>query len=192
MFCIWTNLNGGIKGGINIADFIGDDSEGTDPKIGFNVGGYLTFDLTESITIQPELLINSVGSKYSESGTDPDLGNYSIDGSFQLTYLTFPVMFIVHLNDQINLQAGPQLGALLAAKAKFDIESDFITTSGSDDVKEQFKAIDFGLNFGLGATFGLVDASIRYSLGLAEIPEESAKVKNGVIQISLGYRIVKK
>jgi hypothetical protein len=100
-------------------------------------------------------------------------------------------MFVFNLNETISLQAGPQLGVLMAAKLKYDIESDFITTSGTEDVKEQFKPVDFGVNFGIGATFGLVNAALRYNLGLAEIGDDS-NVKNSVIQISLGYKIVKK
>ena len=187
--CQW---GGGIKGGLNIANFIGDDADGSDPRIGYHIGGYINTNLSEQILFQPELLISSVGSKTKESGTDPDLGDYSVEGNAQLTYITLPVMFVLNLNDKVNLQAGPQLGFLMAAKLKYDIESDFIDMSGTEDVKEQFKPIDFGINVGLGATFGLINATLRYNLGLSEIGEEDANIKNSVIQFSLGYKIVKK
>src|SRR5687768_14935841 len=96
----FAQLNGGLKGGLNIANYIGDDADGSDPRIGYHIGGYLNFDLGGSIAIQPELLVNSVGSKYSESGTDPDLGDYKIDGAFQLTYISAPVMFVYNVNDK--------------------------------------------------------------------------------------------
>lgn len=186
--CQW---GGGLKAGLNIANFMGDDADGSDPRIGYHIGGYMTKSISEQITFQPELLISSVGSKTKESGTDPDLGDYSIEGNAALTYITLPVMFVFNLNETINLQAGPQLGFLMAAKLKYDIESDFIDMSGTEDVKEQFKPIDFGVNVGIGATFGLINAALRYNLGLAEIGEDTS-LKNSVIQISLGYKIVKK
>lgn len=189
--CQW---GGGLKGGLNIANFVGDDADGSDPRIGFHIGGYLNKSISEKIIFQPELLISSVGSKTKESGTDPDLGDYSVDGNAALTYLTLPVMFVFNLNETINLQVGPQLGYLMAAKLKYDIKSDFIDMSGTEDVKDQFKPIDFGVNFGIGATFGLINAALRYNLGLAEIGDDTdmGNVKNSVIQISLGYKIVKK
>ena len=189
----YSQWGGGIKTGLNIANFIGDDSDGADPRIGYHVGGYMTKSISESFSFQPELIINSVGTKTKESGYDPDfLGDYTIEATMQLTYLSAPIMFTYNLSDNVNLQAGPQLSYLMAAKAKYDIESDLISDSGSESVKDQFKAIDFGLNFGLGVNFGVVNASARYSLGLAEIPDESANVKNSVIQFSLGYKIEKK
>jgi hypothetical protein len=184
--------SGGLKAGLNLANFIGDDADGSDPRIGYHVGGYLNKSISEHVIFQPELLISSVGSKTKESGTDPDFGDYSIEGNAQLTYLTLPVMFVFNLNENVNLQAGPQLGFLMAAKLKYDIESDFISMSGSEDVKEQFKPIDFGVNVGVGVNFGLINAALRYNLGLSEIGEESGNIKNSVIQLSLGYKIVKK
>lgn len=189
----FSQWGGGLKAGLNIANFIGEDADGADPRIGYHIGGYMTKSITESFSFQPELIVSSVGTKTEESGYDPDfLGDYSIKATIILTYLSAPIMFTYNISDKVNLQAGPQLSYLMAAKTKYDIESDLITDSGSEGVKDQFKAIDFGLNFGLGVNFGVVNASARYSLGLTEIPDESANLKNSVIQISLGYKIEKK
>ena len=183
---------GGLKAGLNIANFVGDDADGSDPRIAYHIGGYLNTSISDMISFQPELLISSVGSKTKESGTDPDLGDYSVEANAKLTYVTLPLMFVFNLNESVNLQAGPQLGVLASAKLEYDIESDFITMSGTEDVKEQFKAVDVGINAGVGANFGLINATLRYSLSLMEIGEEDGAIKNSVIQISLGYKIVKK
>lgn len=188
----FAQLQGGIKAGLNLANFTGDDADGGKIRLGYHVGGYLTFNVSDALSIQPELLINSLGSKTKESGSDPDLGDYTIEGEIIVTYVTVPVMFVFKLNDQINIQAGPQLGILIAGKAKYDITSDLITTSGSEDVKDQFKSTDFGLSAGLGANFGPVNASLRYYLGLADIPDADASVKNSAFMFSLGYNITKK
>lgn len=183
----------GIKAGMNIANFVGNDSDGADPRIGYHLGGYLTKNISESLCIQPELIVNSVGAKTEESGYDPDfLGNYSIDASFHLTYLSAPVMFLYRLNDKLNLQAGPQVSYLMAGRLYYDLDSDTIDDEGSEDVKSQFKFFDFGFNFGIGLDFGTVNASTRYSLGLIELPDESENLKNSVVQFSLGYKIEKR
>lgn len=116
---VYGQWGGGLKAGVNVANFTGDDSDGADPRIGYHVGGYLTKSISETFSFQPELLINSVGTKTKESGYDPDiLGDYSIEAAVHLTYLSAPIMFIYNVSDRINLQAGPQLDYLMAARIK--------------------------------------------------------------------------
>jgi hypothetical protein len=64
--------------------------------------------------------------------------------------------------------------------------------SGSDDVKEFFKTVDFGMNVGLGYNFSKnVLVSARYNFGLSNIadtePGDNTKMKNSVFSLSLGY-----
>lgn len=185
----FAQLNGGLKAGLNIANFSGDDADGADPIVGFHIGGYLVFDLTDAITLQPELLYNVAGAKYSESGTDPDLGSYTLDITQKLNYISVPIMFGYKLGDKFSIQVGPQISFLASAKAEFDLKSDLLDFSDSEDNKSEYKGTDFGLNFGLGANFGKFNASARYSLGLSEIPDAEANVKNNVIQFSIGYKL---
>lgn len=184
----YAQFNGGLKAGVNIANFGGDDADGFDPLVGFHIGGYATFDLSDKILVQPELLYNAVGAQGSEKGFDPDLGDYSVELKQKVNYLSIPVMFMYKLSDNINLQAGPQIGFLVGAKAEYDIKSDLIDMSGSTENKEDYNGVDFGLNFGLGAEFGKLNFAARYSLGMANIADADADVKNNVVQISVGYK----
>lgn len=167
-------ISGGLKAGINLANLTGDDVEDTDMKIGYHVGGYAKISLTDAFSVQPELLFNAIGAKDSE-----------VDGNYKLNYLTVPVM-LGYSFGKISIQAGPQVGFLMSAKYKVDVNGD----SEEADIKESLKGTDFGVNVGLGADFGKINAAARYCIGLSNIVDaDDVDVKNGVIQLSLGYKL---
>ena len=56
----------GLKGGLNVATWSGDDSEGADPKIGLNIGTYLGAKFTK-VGIEGELLYSTQGTKVEDS-----------------------------------------------------------------------------------------------------------------------------
>lgn len=181
IFCFATvvafaQMSGGAKAGLNLANAAGKDAGGTDMRVGFHVGGYLNFGISDAFSIQPELLFNSVGAKETSDGTTT---------SIALNYISIPVMFKYNIVENFNIQAGPQLGILASAKAKFD--------GGDLDIKDGFNSTDFGLNLGLGVDFGSFNATARYSLGLSTIAKsdngDNVDIKNNVIQISLGYKL---
>lgn len=103
------------------------------------------------------------------------------DGSIVLNYITIPLMLNFNVNDIISLQVGPQFSVLSGAEVKFE--------SISVDIKDQLKGSDTGLNFGAMLNFGKLNATARYCLGLSNIDDSGSEVKNGVIQVSLGYRL---
>lgn len=87
-------------------------------------------------------------------------------------------------------QAGPQIGFLMAAKAKVEFEGN----SDSEDIKEFFSTVDFGVNFGAGYQLEQgIFFDARYNLGLSntddsEFSDSDFAVKNAVFQISVGYK----
>src|ERR1700753_3224432 len=76
------NLTGGIKAGINITNFVGSGVNNIDQQslIGFHAGGFINFRLGV-VSLQPEVLVSSAGTKYK-----------NVDSSFRLIYLSVPVM----------------------------------------------------------------------------------------------------
>jgi hypothetical protein len=168
-------LSGGIKAGLNLANQSGDDVSDNSMRTAFHAGVYATFNLSDKIALQPELLYNSTGAKY-DFGEDIDLVT---------DYISVPIMLLYNVNETINLQVGPQISFLT--------KGEFTDGDTSVDIKDQLKGTDFGLNFGVGANFGKLNATARYCLGLGTIAEEvdgeSVDIKNSVIQISLGYRL---
>jgi hypothetical protein len=170
------SISGGAKAGVNLANLNGDDVEDTDMKIGYHIGGYVNIGISEALSVQPELLFNSVGAKASEDG---------YDGTYNFNYISVPIMLMYSFGN-VNIQAGPQIGLLTSAKLKVEGNGE----SEEIDYKDFLKSSDFGFNIGLGANFGKVNAAARYCIGLSNIADgDDADVKNGVIQLSLGVKL---
>ena len=165
----------GIKGGLNLANISGD-VEGNTSKLGFQIGGFTEIEITEKFSVQPELLFSTQGTKFDFEGTKVE---------FNLSYLNIPVMLKYYVADKFILETGPQIGLLMNAKLK----------GGGDslDVKDNFKSIDFGVNFGTAYNFSEnISAGLRYNLGLSNISKsvdgDTANIKNNVISLSVGYK----
>lgn len=161
----------GVKGGLNFAKLDVEDVSAKN-RTGFHGGAFALIKLTK-IGIQPEIIFSQQGSKFTFDGQDYK-SNFS--------YVNIPVMLKLYLVAGLNLQAGPQFGFLTSAKVD------------GDDVKDLYKKSDVSVGLGAGwdLPFGLtVDA--RYNLGISKIENDAAlaATKNQVIQISLGYKLIK-
>jgi len=164
----------GIKAGVNFASIRGDNTDDSSGRTSFAGGFYAEVPMSEKITFQPELMYSGQGAEYTDMDGDE---------TFKMDYLNIPFMFKYYVTEGFNIQAGPQLGILLSAKADEVNTYDFMTN------------VDFGLNFGLGYKLESgINIEARYNLGLSNIWEtyyygNDAVVnnKNGVWQITLGY-----
>lgn len=174
----FAQVSGGIRLGMNLAnqkqEFDGESLNGSS-KVGVLGGLYLVANVTEKFAIQPELVFSALGS------TDPDFDEIK----YNFNYISLPVMLRYNISENFNLQAGPQLGFLMSAKA----------TDGDDsvDLKDEMKGIDFGAAFGAGVDFGKFNAGARYYLGFSNIADvadqEDFSIKNSGFQIFVGYRL---
>jgi opacity protein-like surface antigen len=173
----------GAKVGLNSSVLTGD-AEDFDSKIGFNVGAFAEIGVSDKLIFQPELLFSTQGAKSGESG---------FNVTIKADYLNIPLMLKYGVTDKLFLEFGPQLGFLLSAKSKIEATYSGETISEEEDIKDSFKSIDFGLNF--GASFDVAEnimIGARYNLGLSNIIDEEDsgddKVQNAVFSLSLGYR----
>jgi hypothetical protein len=162
----------GIKAGANLASLAGDDVDDAKMKIGFNVGGFAKIGLTESLSLQPELVFSAQGAKFEDEGDDV---------KYNLSYLNIPVLLQYNLPMGLNFEAGPQIGFLVGAKAKQGDEK--------ADVKDFFKSTDFSLALGAGyLTKANIGFNARFNLGLGNIADsDDGDVKNSVIQVGVFY-----
>jgi len=161
----------GPKAGINIANLNGGDID-TDMKIGFHVGAFAEILFTDKFALQPELLYSAQGAKASEG-----------DVKTNLDFINIPIMAKYYVIDNLAVEAGPYVGFLMKAENKAD--------AGSMDIKDDMSSIDFGL--GIGASYNLDNGffgGARYNLGLSDVQKDNDgdAIKNGVIQISVGYK----
>ncbi len=181
----------GIKAGLNLANFSGDDAQGLDVKTGIAVGAFMGVNFPGGLTIQPEALYSMKGSK------DEGMG---IELKFEFDYLEIPVLlkYSIPTPGMVKpaLFFGPAVGILL----KGDITLSIGDQSGTLDAKDYLKSTDFGLVFGGGVDFsvgkGKIITDIRYTLGLSTVDDgfgeliewpQELDLKNSVISLQAGY-----
>jgi hypothetical protein len=171
----------GLKGGPNFARFdVNNAGESFKNKAGFHLGAYTLLKLGK-VGIQPEIIFSQQGSKFT-------FNNQDLKSNF--SYVNIPVMLKTYLVAGLNLQIGPQFGFLTEAGG------DVIDNTGEVRPvnKDLFKKSDLSIGLGAGwdLPFGLtVDA--RYNLGVSQIEDDASlnATKNQVIQISVGYKLIK-
>lgn len=178
-------VSGGIKGGVNLAnqkweiEFQGESVSETFKGTSFHIGGYLNYLLSDVVSLQPELLYNSL--------------KVDLDGDeTSLNYLSVPVMLGYAFDDnRLILQAGPQLGMLLS------------TDPSELKDEEAYKSIDFSFNLGAVVNFNKFNLSVRYAIGLTSLTGDDLEdelealfgedvdlsIKNNNLQFSVGYRL---
>ncbi|TDP00686.1 porin family protein [Flavobacterium sp. 245] len=166
----------GIKGGLNITTFAGGDYWDAKSLVGFQVGGFAEIKIIERLSIQPEVLFSTQGAKLEFAGDDFDN---------KVNYINVPVLAKFYITKQFTAEAGPQLGFLVSAKSE------------GNDVKDSYKSVDTGFNFGLGYNFtDNVAVGIRYTVGLSnirdydvdDIEEYYDSPKNSVLALTLAYK----
>ena len=190
----------GIKGGLNLANvnFTGDNSSLVNPKTlyGFHIGGFVEIKVSDTFSFQPELLYSSQGFTEDETGYI-DGYYYDAEGKTKLDYLNIPLMAKFYATKQFSLEFGPQIGILLSAKQEFNVTvkngNETFSDSSSEDIKDDLKSSDFGLNFGAGYDFTeKFSAGLRYNVGLSNIADfedqGNSKAKNNVFSLSVGYK----
>jgi hypothetical protein len=185
----------GAKAGLNLASLSGDDTDDLDGITSFHVGGVAEIMFSDKFSFQPELLYSAQGAKYEESESEAGF-TYNYEEKLKLGYINVPLMAKYYVAEGFSIEAGPQVGFLISAKAEWEEtltgEGVNETDSGDEDIKDFVKGIDFGVNLGFGYRMesGLNFAA-RYNLGLSNINDgegsDDYSQQNNVIQFSVGY-----
>ncbi|MDP3682200.1 MAG: porin family protein [Flavobacterium sp.] len=163
--------NGGIKGGYNLAAVSFDGDGETEQRHGFHIGVYGESFISESFSIQPELM-------YSQQGYE--ITNSSGTFTQKLDYINLPLMLKAYPSKNFFLEAGPQIGLAVSHKEEYDG-----LFSGSQEYDPN--NFDWGMNFGGGfKTDSGISFGVRYHLGLGDLYDEG-KAQNRVLQFSLGF-----
>jgi hypothetical protein len=155
-------LRFGVKAGLNVSTFFGDGFRDIGPKPGAYFGGLAEIPaFFDNFYLQPEILFSLQGA---------DLGPDNLN----LTYVHLPVMAKYHINDEIAVEFGPQIGFLLA-----DNNEDL----GGIDTN----SVHVGLNIGGG--YRLNDNlyfQLRFGPGLSRVINDF-DLRNGVLSIGACY-----
>lgn len=166
----------GLKGGANLSNLAGRDADETKSRIGFNAGAFFDIPVAEQFSVKPELIYSLQGAKYSAA---------DLEFITNTSYLNLPVLAKFAVTRDLFAETGPQLGLLVAGKAK--------ANGQTADVKEAFNAIDFAWAFGVGYNisyaFGI---NARYNPGISRIGKDNdEKVKHSVFQLGIFFRLIR-
>ncbi len=216
----------GAKAGLNYTS-IGtkidpepDEKPEASSGIGFHLGGFLQYNLSDKIGLRPELMYSIRGFKDENTTsttntffgtttttetTSEDKGNYS--------YLEIPLLLAYNASENFSIHVGPGFGLLMGGKVKSEGESTTTTTTGSttttttssysgeasgSDVTDGMRKMELGAVIGLGYQLesGL-GFNLRYWRGLNTVNEETdfggveVKSNTNLIQFSVTYAFIK-
>src|SRR3954462_4064236 len=104
----------GIKAGVNLANLYVDDVKDENMKLGFNGGLVAKIPLVKGLSIQPELLYTSKGSKLTYDNVLFGSGEYR----YNLNYVELPLLAVINLGKCFNIQAGGYAAYLTGANIK--------------------------------------------------------------------------
>ena len=168
----------GVKGGLNASELHGSDINDAKTKIGFHAGLLAHIHTNnKSWGIQPEVMYSLEGAKY-------DIGESS-DAKVDLHFINVPVLVQYMFDNGFRIEAGPQIGFLVGAKAK--------ETGGDNsiDIKDNFKSTNFSIPVGVGYLMSNgLGFDARYNFGVSDMNDtgEGSKVTGNNFQFGLFYQ----
>ena len=106
------NSRFGIKGGVNVSNFYTKEVDSKNTIVGANVGLFLKLALNDNLSIQPELLYSMKGAELTYSGFVTGTSKFALD------YIELPVMLVVNVIPNFNIQGGVYVASLARARAQ--------------------------------------------------------------------------
>jgi hypothetical protein len=171
-------------------------------RTGFNLGAGFEIGITPMFSIVPGVSLETRGKRLEFS--DPDVGDLEAEANFM--YLEVPVLAQVNIPagpGSLNIFAGPEMGILLSAKMKMSGTMEGFPIDADEDMKDQTKALDFGIHIGLGFEIPVGPGAIAirpgYSFSLTDFDdsepdpdfpeEEESESKHTNIKLAIAYKI---
>jgi len=143
---------------------------------GFAIGAFGGYEIDDVFGIEAHLTVSNQGVKSHVEG----MTGSSVSATIKHTYINFPVMAKFNIYKGIFGLAGVQTGVRVSSKLKYE---DVKVNVGGD-----YRAMDFGLIFGLGYQFDFgLRAGISYNLGLVNVAPNDG-CQNRVFAITAGWR----
>lgn len=178
-------LNLGIKGGVNMSNFYGDELTDKNMKIGFHVGLAADYDFAPSMALQTGLFFTTKGAKVVYDF--PIIGE--VDGTLNSLNLQIPVHFAykqdVTPGTRIVFHAGPYVAYGVGGKISSN-DTELGDTFGDNGLLKPF---DAGLGLGVGAEFGRFLVDIGWDMGLVNVANFSnGNMKNQNAYLSVGFK----
>jgi hypothetical protein len=191
-----------LQGGLNLANMIIEDNDGTysdefTNRAGFNAGLLAGIGLGP-MAVEGGLVLSSRG--YNIDYTE---GTMTMAGNVNSLYLDVPVDLKFRLGlgpVGIYGSLGPVISYGIGGKVtmKTTVNGDVVDDSSEkikwgDSEEDDLKKMDVGLGLGAGAELGKLTFGVKYIWGvsnLAPTTENGYKVNNRTLQVTLGIKLI--
>lgn len=185
----------GVKAGANYSSVVGDLTDGLKFRFSGHAGVFVVFDLSYKFKFQPELVYSSQGFQFSSdlaSIEDGETNNQNdVRNNVRLNFLTVPLLGKFALNENIDVEFGPQFGFLLNQVV---IINNLDDQEDTDVDRRTSTSGDFQLDYGAAVGLGIritdqLALAPRAYIGLRNrlngLP--NAQNYNVALQLSLNY-----
>ena len=165
----------GAKAGANLTKINGkafDDKF----ELGYQLGGFVYFDLSTAVGIQGEALFNQTNTAVEESFSE--VVNNAFKGTKTLNYISVPLLLRINNEGFITFTAGPQF-SFLADSGK----------SIAENGKKLFKKTDFSAVAGAEINLHPLIIYGRYCWGFSDISDFGSRSSSQQIQLGLALRL---
>ena len=171
--------------------------------MGYSVGAYGIFELSDVITLKPELLY---AHRTATATLNMDLspltsglfsGDIVMEQTLSFDHIEIPIVFGYLASEEFSINAGPYISMILSGKNKMSTTypSDFAAAGGVPETEteeedlEDLSTTDFGLSVGASYTLNeTMVIDVRYALGLSDLETtDELTAKPSAIRISFGY-----
>ncbi|MDX1761030.1 MAG: porin family protein [Christiangramia sp.] len=193
-----SGLDFGVKAGANLSKYTtnfeinGYNPNNFERKTGFYLGGFMNYEVSDIIKLQPEIVLAAAGSKNTipiEARGEMEI----ITGDFKTRItdytLNLPLLAQVYPTKNFYFEAGPQMEYILE-------KDNNIQENPFDDFNsEPFQETDMEYDrFDLGAALGLgylisenLSVNARYYAGL--LGRDFIETKSSVFNLGLNYNL---
>ena len=206
-------LTFGVRGGVNLSNIIGDETDDFNPLVGFNAGVTMDFQFAPSMSLMTGLNFTTKGFRTSESGSE-DGYSWSETSTFRPMYLQLPVhfgyKFVVAPGTRLVLHAGPYIAYGIGGRSSWEwsetFDGDTETESGSSNIwgekgedgerEDVINRFDFGVGIGVGLQLpNRMTVGLGFDLGLANLVDNSdvpsqyhSTLRNMNAHLTVGFR----
>src|SRR5687767_15181394 len=178
----------GVRAGVNLSNLYVEDVEDENMKVGLNLGLIAKIPLVRGLSLQPELLYSSKGSKITYNNLLGQ-GEYR----FNLNYVEMPLLAVINLAPNFNVHGGVY-GSYLVSSNIREMDDDGNINEIADLNEDAFNRFDYGLAGGIGVDVQHFTIGARYTYGLKEVGKSGGvpgialkDSKNSVITLYLGF-----
>ena len=177
-------FGGGAKGGIAFSKVSSDDADiqnfFDEQRFGVVLGAFVMIPLNEQFVIQPEVLFVQKGASGSDSG---------IDFTFELDYVEIPILALYRFSTGGSMAPFLFTGPVPAINTAAKVVQSVGGQDAEEDLKDDFKTMDFLWTVGGGLQFQNLTIEGRYTFGLGAANKDSIgsdDFKNRTIAILFG------